>query len=354
MENYITSHQITYGKNITPNKRIELFSPSEWEELIEEWLELKKGEYIEIERLGGSGDKGRDVVAYVSKDISNPPFVWDCYQCKHYDRPLMPIDVYVEFGKIIYYSYLAEYSIPRNYYLVSPKGYGTKLTTLLEKPVELKRNLIASWNNNCKDKISNTTKIELKGEFLKYVDNFDFKIFKRTLVKDIITEHKKHSNHLIRFGGNLPERLRFNKADMPDSLQQNENRYVSQLLSAYESASGKRYEFTNDLDNNRNYKKHFIKARISFHHAEQLRNFYRDALPVHVFEDFQDEICTGVINVAENDFDNGFARVRAVEQEANKINISSNPFKDVCLVHDKIGICHQLSNDGKLTWCDDE
>src|SRR2546427_7640705 len=31
--------------------------------------------------------------------------VWDNYQCKHYDHALRPGDVWVEFGKVIWYSY---------------------------------------------------------------------------------------------------------------------------------------------------------------------------------------------------------------------------------------------------------
>lgn len=119
-EIYTTSYHTTYGKTILPIKRVELFSPDEWEEFIEEWLDVKKNEYLEVERLGGAGDKGRDVIAYIT-DKKKSNYKWDCYQCKHYSAPLTPTQVYVEFGKIIYYTFKNEYPVPKIIILLHQK-----------------------------------------------------------------------------------------------------------------------------------------------------------------------------------------------------------------------------------------
>ena len=66
-ETYSTSQNVNYGRRIVPLKLIELFSADEWEEFIEEWVELKKSQYLEIERVGEDCHKGRDVVSYVTK-----------------------------------------------------------------------------------------------------------------------------------------------------------------------------------------------------------------------------------------------------------------------------------------------
>ncbi|MFT0251928.1 ABC-three component system protein [Bacteroides thetaiotaomicron] len=34
--------------------------------------------------------------------------------------------------------------------------------------------------------------------------------------------------------------------------------------------------------------------------------------------------------------------------------IASNPLKDVSIVNDKSGVCHQLVNESKITWIDEE
>ena len=66
MNQNITAQDIIFGKSILPAKIIELMSPEEWEEFIREWLDTKKEQYFKIEKYGGSGDMGRDVVAYIT------------------------------------------------------------------------------------------------------------------------------------------------------------------------------------------------------------------------------------------------------------------------------------------------
>ena len=347
MNNFITSHQVNYGKRVLPIKMVELFSPDEWEEFIEEWLDLKKREYFDIERLGGAGDKGRDVVAYVTKSEST--YTWDCYQCKHYDQSLVPSKVYNEFGKILYYTFIKEYPIPCKYYFVAPKGCGTSLSMMLSNADVLKAEIKKNWDRYCKTKITDTTEIALEGKFLEYIDSFDFSIFSKISVKNVIEEHKKHDNHIIRFGGGLPEREKLDESFIPDSLQNNENRYIKQLLLAYGSDNSVNYLNPSMLENTP-YINHFRRARINFHYAEQLRNFTRDNLPLETFEDFQDEIYNGVIDTAEENFDNGFKKVKEVEKLAKSLNITSNPLKDVSVINDRSGVCHQLVNDNKLTW----
>lgn len=345
---HITAHQVSYGKRIIPIKMVELFSPDDWEDFIEEWIDLKKGQYSETERLGGAGDKGRDVVGYVS-DKKSLNYIWDCYQCKHYDNPLRPTQVYKEIAKILYYSFLNEYPIPRTYYFVSPKGCGTSLSKLLQNDVQLKQSIIDNWDDYCKSEITNYS-IELKDAFLEFVENFDFKIFSKIHTKDVIAEHKNHSNHLIRFGGGLPEREKLTENDIPTLIQKNETTYVQELFNAYGSQSGTAYDTLEELELMPQFSNHFKRARISFHHAEQLRNFSRDSLPIDTFEDFQNEILSGIIDIVEDSHPDGFVKVKEVEKEARKITIASNPLKDVSIINDRSGVCHQLANNQKLKW----
>ena len=351
MQYHVTANQINFGNRIIPTKRVELFSFDEWEEFIEEWLDLKRDEYFFIERFGGAGDKGRDVVAQI--DLKTKNYAWDCYQCKHYDQPLMPTQVYVEFGKILYYTYINDYTIPRNYYFVSPKSCGTSLSSLLSSPSNLKDEVIKNWDKYCKDKITKTEEVKLSGSFLEYCQNFDFGIFKKILPKIVIEEHSKHPNHLIRFGGGLPEREKLNKESIPQTPLGNENRYVKQLLLAYGSDSNTEYNSLIDISKDI-YKNHFKRSRLNFHYAEQLRNFSRDNLPVGTFEDFQGEIYEGVIGTAEEEDLNGFKKIKEIEKIANNLSITSNPLKDVSVINDRSGVCHQLINDEKLTIVNDK
>ena len=342
-----TSHLVNFGQNIPPVARIGIFSPDDWETFIEEWLDTKKSDYKKIERLGGAGDKGRDVVASIEDNLSANES-WDCYQCKHYDNALYPTQVWVEVSKILYYTFIKDYSIPRKYYFVAPKGCGTLLSTYLDNPDELRKELKANWLQYCESKITSTSSIKLSGEFLAYVDKFDFSIFKKIAIKDIIEEHKRHSNHLLRFGGGLAQRTEIVDSDIPNSIQSNETVYVSQLLSAYGSDCSKDFKSVDDITSP--YQNHFKRARLNFHYAEQLRNLYRDSLPPGTFENFQIEIYDGTVNIYENAHSNGYEKVKAVETQASLVDISSNPLKDVSLQKDKIGVCHQLCNESKFKW----
>jgi hypothetical protein len=345
---YKTSHQVNYGKRIIPLKMIEHMSFDDWEEFIEEWIEIKKTEYIEAERFGGAGDKGRDVVGYVS-DKNKANYIWDCYQCKHYDNALTPTQVYKEFGKILYHTFQKEYPKPRKFYFVSPKCCGTSLSKLLQHPSDLKEAITTNWVKYCENEMTSKP-IKLEGEFLKWVNNFDFSIFSKIPTKIILAEHIKHPNHIIRFGGGLPEREKLDPNTITSSIQKSETTYVNQLLRAYGSESKEDYKKVEELDSKELYKNHFNRARISFHHAEQLRNFSRDSLPVDTFEDFQNEILVGIIDIVDDNHLNSFIKVKEAEKEARKIVISSNPLKDVSIINDRSGVCHQLVNDKKIKW----
>jgi hypothetical protein len=349
MENHLNAQQTNHGPSVLPINRIQLYEPNQWEEFIEEWLDLKKTEYVGVERFGGAGDKGRDVVAYITdKKLTN--YQWDCYQCKHYDKPLTPTQIYKEIGKILLYTYRKDYPVPKAYYFVAPKGCGTTLSKLLQDAEKLKEEMIANWFSYCRDKITDIGAIELEGDFLNHVNGFDYSIFTKILPKKIIEEHQKHPNHITRFGGGLPSRQKLVESLIPKTIQISESVYVSQLLLAYGSDSAIVFDTIGHLPNDSNYQKHFVRARLNFHHAEQLRNFSRDTLPVGVFESYQEEIFDAVVNITEEDEKNGFQKVKAVETHAGAVTISSNPLKDVSFVKDRQGVCHQLSNDGKIKW----
>lgn len=349
MNQNITAQDIIFGKSILPAKIIELMSPEEWEEFIWEWLDTKKEQYFKIEKYGGSGDMGRDVVAYITDPKENSQsYEWECYQCKHYDNALMPSNVWVEFGKIIYYTYTSKFPIPKVYYFVAPHGVGTSLSTLLDNYDELRKQLKDNWEQYCKKKITNEAEIDLSPDLVSYIDSFDFKIFDKLNSNIIINEHKKHSNHLIRFGGRLPSR---ENIELPDIKDDEHLPYVKQLVKAYDSAHNEAISDITQIP--KSYNRHFTDARKSFYKAEELRVLTRDNLSEEIFMKLKDEIYDGVINTVEETHDNGFKKAKAVEDKAVNIKIESNPLRETCQTIDKKGLCHHLVNDEKITWVEE-
>lgn len=350
MAEYITSQQVSIGKQIDPIHRIKLMSPDEWEILTEEWLDMKS-EYHSTERIGGSGDMGRDVIAYINNPKENSTnYEWDCYQCKHYNKPLSPSDIWTEFGKLIYYTFIKEFPSPNVYYFVAPQGIGGSLSSLLQDDIKLKEAIKGAWEKYCQDEITKTQRVPLSDDLLEYFNHFDFSIFDKITPKIIVQEHKIHSNHLLRFGGGLPTRK---SIEIP-SIETDENlRYVEQLVKAYDSDSIDLIHEVKHIEGSK-YNRHFKDSRKSFYKAEELRALTRDNLTEQVFEYFKEDVCDGIINKSEEDFDNGYKKVKAVESEASKIIIDSNPLKEACRPADKKGACHHLVNDKKISWIEDE
>src|SRR5204863_2847658 len=136
------------------------------------WASSLRDSYERVARFGGSGDQGIDVIGFVSNKGFDGE--WDNYQCKRYDHRLHPSDIWVELGKIVYYSYKKEYSVPRKYYFVASQDAGTTLQKLLANPDALKAELRANWSKYCEGQITSTSKIPLEGELLAWFENFDF------------------------------------------------------------------------------------------------------------------------------------------------------------------------------------
>lgn len=341
--------QVYAGKNIPAIQRIKIFSPDEWEEFVEEWLTTKKSSYETIERLGGSGDKGRDVVGYKCKPDNNR-YKWDNYQCKHYDHPLMPSDVWSEFGKLCHYTYIDDFPVPDRYFFVAPCGIGTSLSSLLSNPAQLKQELLKNWDRYCKAKITKKMEIPLEGKFLSYVSEFDFSIFEKITPLSLIEEHYSTKYHSVRFGGGMPERPEIPLP--PQKIHENELPYIECLLTAYGSDSNECYASADKL--NSRYIGHLNRSRESFYSAEQLKMFSRDALPPGIFEQFKEEIYTGTVDVFEDDHGTGFRRVKSVEQEARRLAITSNALTLCSTTKDRSGICHHLANEGTFKWVGEE
>lgn len=347
----ISNKQLLIGKPVSPIDRLKTISEDEFEELIEEWVygyllpKYKNTQQIDkVVRLAGSGDKGRDVVAYVkySKDGED---IWDNYQCKHYNSKLKPSEMWIEFGKVCYYTYKGDYSKPRKYYFVSPHGVGSKLFDLLSNPVKLRDELIRNWDTHCLDKISNE-KVQLSGEFKEYVKKFDFSIFDSINPGELIDQYQQTMYFPFRFGGGLTkEPVRLSE---PEDVASIEQTYVKKLYKAY--SDYKKEEIVNllQLRSYNNLFSHFQRQRTYFYQAESLKVFERDSIPpgIDAFEDLKEEVYHGVIDTVYDEYKDGYARVKATTDMAKSLSLApGNILTDFVTVKDKMGICHHLANE---------
>jgi len=335
--------EIRSGPVVAPIERIKLFSAAEWEACVDEWTS-SLADYGLVERTGGAGDMGCDVVATVNPSAADSP--WDNYQCKHYDHPLAPGDIWLELGKLAYFTHLGAYTMPRRYYFVAPRGVGTKLMRLLKKPDELRAGLIEKWAEKCAGKLTAKTSVPLEGALLAHIRALDFARIGHLPPLKLIEGHMATRHFAVRFGLGLPPRDA--PAPPPDEIAAGESRYIEQLLDAYGDNLAPRPATPTALVPK--HAAHFRRARESFYCAEALRNFSRDTLPDGAFENLKDQIHDGVVDIAEADHACGFTRVNATVAQATALSLTSSALLGRVEVSDRRGICHQLANEDRLTW----
>ena len=309
-----------------------------------EWADSLRDQYGTVERCGGAGDMGRDIIAFDKADST----IWDNFQCKHYKTGLTPSDIWVELGKLVYYTYTNEYTYPRKYVFVAPQGAGTKLSNLLRKPDKLKEQLIDNWGKYCKEGITSMAVVELDATLLAYLAALDFSIFEAVPPLRIIDQHAKTRWYATRFGGGLPARPKV--AAPPSTVAAHEITYVRSLLDAYSDHLKCTVPTVADLSPHDDVREHFNDARLEFYSAEALRAFSRDTLPPGAFEELQNELHGGIKDEMRGAHSDGYRRVLSVVKTAKLLPITDHALKERLSTHDRGGICHQLANDGKVKW----
>jgi hypothetical protein len=157
-----TAAQVQSGPPLLPFTRILTYDPSEWELLVNEWASSYLGStYKHVLRFTGANDRGIDIAGFADDErlLGN----WDCFQCKHYDHPLRPSEVWPEIGKILWHSFNGHYRPPKRYFFVAPRNVGTTLAMYLANPSKLKAKLKEVWNDAVAGAITATQSVPLEG-----------------------------------------------------------------------------------------------------------------------------------------------------------------------------------------------
>lgn len=343
----LTADLAVVGPQIPPQQRILLYSPDEWTECVHEWVHARlRKQYKRVSRFDGAGDMGVDIAGFVDKNGLQG--VWDNFQCKRYGHPLQPGEGLVEIGKMLWYAFKGEFTLPRQYIFAAPQGLGITLKKLVANPDGLRKKLIEDWDKACRSKITDTENIELDGAFLAFVNAQDFSIYSEKTSIQLVEDFKGTPYYTGRFGGGLPARPKAKTP--PGAIAPIENTYTRKLFSAYSDHAKEIVQRVRDLTKWPKLREHFGRQRVAFYHAESLRVFARDTVPPGTFESLQDDIHAGVADIHAEDHDDGYARVVAVTRAARELPITDNALIARSKPQDRDGICHQLANDDRITW----
>lgn len=323
----------------TPEQRLLLLDDTKWESFIEQCARqlMIEGHYTQVIRMGGAGDKGRDVCGYAEQLPTEG--TWDLYQAKYYSDTLSPSSFAPELVKFLSCVFAKDYPRPRYYFICALK-VGPALHDLVLNPEKFKVWTLAQ----CKKVSFGAQTPELE----KFISDFPFGIFKVKTSADLLEIHSRSNKHWEVFGVLA---ARGPNPDIPESPDTDENRYVRALLDVYQEASS--LSVAEPAGIPAKYKKHFKAQRMLFYSAEGLNRFSRDKLP-GAFDQLVDEVAVGIGSDLHYPHPDGLTRLTKVLGTANGLQVTANPLHARLQPGDLGGACHHLANQGRATWVDDD
>ncbi|MBP7797360.1 MAG: hypothetical protein KA072_01900 [Thermoanaerobaculaceae bacterium] len=304
--------------------------------------------YAEVQLRRGPGDKGRDIVAWI-----DPPGTarrrLDVYQCKHYQSALTPGEVWVELGKLCYHTHAGGYPVPQGYYLVAPRGCGSTLQDLLDNPERLRFELQRNWEKHCAGRITNRDDTALSGSLAAHVATFNFAIVHSVSPGDLINQHAQTRYHALVFGTGLSPRPPVQPP--PTEVAPIEARYVAQFLDAAADRLRQPLGSRADLGRYPTFDEHFRHTRECFYSAEALKEFARDTLPDEGdFGTLKEDVYDGIITTVLEDHSDGYSRLVRATEVAGGLALSGSVLLEDLTQKDRIGLCHHLANEDRVTW----
>lgn len=325
-------------------KEIRGYDATEWEIFTWESARGMDG-YVEVKRLGGAGDHGRDVIGLCSAAACQG--VWDNIQCKDYEGLLRTPIACRDAGKIIFHAFMGVFRPPRRCLFAAPKGPATELRDMLLNPSQFRDEVIRSWNSRVAKKVVDNQTHLLVGELEQYVRQYDFSSFGYLTIDELLESHRRTAFWAQRFGGLLPPPP---PAGAPPAIvMPHETVYIGKLLDIYAEAAGCNIANVDDLDAHARWKGDLQKQRVRFFEAESFFANYRDQTEPGTTESFADQI----FDVIEPGLclpGTGLERLTRALTIAGQTTPAS-VLSAQAKVGVKQGVCHQLANDDdRVTW----
>ena len=330
-----------------------------YEELVTSWAYwcLKIGKvkkYEDVFRIGGAGDGGIDVIAYY--DIANRDY--DIYQCKHYDHPVNRGDVIAELGKFLYHVYNGEFQMPRDYFLMAPQGLSGPFNKIYSFPDKLKQSIKNSWDKDIAGNIESKIIVKLEGDFVRFIDEFDYKKFKLVSPDKLLEDvHQRENRHIyFQYFGYRKDELERVNIKKPAAHQDYEANYIHHLVDAYNDVDGVE-KITPENVGDSSFARHFDYSRDEFWMAESVRKMSEENCPgdTDEFRELENDMMHHVVDTNNESHKNAFERVKAVTKQATSMPKKENRIISGELSSGELkGVCFQLSNENKLIWKDKE
>ncbi|MEV7783479.1 ABC-three component system protein [Kitasatospora sp. NPDC088351] len=331
----------------TPLQQVWYWEPAEWERFTYEWVRMRASEegYLGAEIIGGSNDRGADVVAFFTERRLNGE--WHCFQCKLYHDDLALADALPEMVKPFVAAVETTRTLPTRYTFVAPRIH-PRLKDLVLTPDELKSRFL----EYLRGRSQTVTKLpaQLLGDVAKLAEATEFSMFWTVNLDEMLEVYSKSLLFAARF--NYPPSGEPAKLPVPPKPAVDEARFLEQLVDVYRERLGEQVVTVDDAFGHPRSGSHLRRQREAFYAAEALRMYARDSVPGDAYTELQDDVLANLVEVADDEHESGWHRLRAVVTQAGNLQVSGSVIASHFQQVQRKGMCHQFANDDKLTWCD--
>lgn len=316
------------------------------EEFIEIWVERREKAYVQVLRIGGAHDKGRDVIGFLTRDLHEGD--WHLFQCKRktLGAKLGKPEALVELAKVFFHHVNGSYdTLPTQVALVSPRGVVGPLLDLLTHSSRLKQTLIDEWDSVCAGKITAGQTVVITPAIRAAIDGYDFTRVTQ-LTATMIVKDPTAKASLVQILNELPGEAPSGVA--PAKPKAIEREYLDQLRTVYAEAAGSTFQDVDAVFLDAEYGDHLRDQRTRYFEAEAFKRFHRDNTDRRLVGQFQDDIYQGVVDVHRETHPRLIDRLGAVMKHASGMDASI--LGRSARIPVKQGVCHHLANEGRLKW----
>jgi hypothetical protein len=329
--------------SIKYDRLILIMDDTELEQFCRQWVDGRLG-YTEVRRFAATGDKGRDVVGFLTKQRHEGP--WDNYQCKQYRKPLSVTEGLLAVGKVLYWASRGEFTAPRKFYFVAPKGLNQKLAALIDKPSEFKQTLLLKWEESCGKKIIKDKSLPLDQALIDAVHNYSFHEIHKITIDELMDDPGTVPLLVNRYGadpGHYPA------GAVPAVVGQDELKYLRAMVDAYSERENISFANHEAVFAHATHGPDLRVQRVCYFEADAFQKFYRDNTSPKIIETFRRDIYLGIRDKLKAPTIDALERVEAVMSQAAVVS-PAGPLAKYAYVPVKQGVCHHLVNDDEISW----
>lgn len=325
-------------------RRIQALRPDELEQFVDHWMSHKAKAYVQTQVWAGSGDKGRDVVGFLS--ASRFEGSWDLFQAKQLKSALRMSDILPELAKVFYHADRDGTSLPSAYHFIAPQGAARAVLEAIGHPTRLRQVIIEQWDQSCAGRIVERATVPLTPALLALIHGFDFACVHLFDVHAILKD--PHVNPtLVKYLGADPGD--YASKDIPKRPEHVEARYLAEIVGAYGERAELEFSDVDAVLAHGEFSTHLWEQRTRYFEAAYFERHYRDNTLEKELVDFRQQIYHGVVGAYRASYPDTLARIDGVTDRAASV-VPAGILARYARVQVKQGLCHHLANEGFMPW----